>query len=349
MIAGILNGRPSGCDLLNTLASWVTRHLALLACRLVMTLFRSLLFLLSLALLSASAPSLAASQVAAEALFDEARRLLEEQKYDEACAKFAESQKLDPAAGTLLNLARCYELAGKRATAWATWKEAAASARASGQTDREAYARERVDALRDDVAWVTISTSAPEIPQGFTVTFGGEELKPALLGVAVPRDAGTYRLEASAPGYAPYATEVVVADMDRKELAIPPLEAAKAVSKVAYQETAPPSPQPWRKPIAWGGIAVGGAGIALGAVMAILAADARSGLDCPNGDCQPGVDAADVSAFRTLRTVSSVGFIAGGVLAAGGLTLLLTSPKQQEVAAVRPYLSPMGGGIVGRF
>src|SRR5258708_13477040 len=38
--------------------------------------------------------------VAAQALYDDGRKLMEKKKYAEACAKFEESQRLDPGVGT---------------------------------------------------------------------------------------------------------------------------------------------------------------------------------------------------------------------------------------------------------
>src|SRR5450432_3316906 len=67
------------------------------------------------------------NKVQAEALFEEGRQLMDQKKYEEACKKLEGSQKLDPGAGTLLNLAACYEQNGQTASAWVTYKDAAAA------------------------------------------------------------------------------------------------------------------------------------------------------------------------------------------------------------------------------
>src|SRR5262245_1711819 len=55
---------------------------------------------------------------AAEALFREARAAMQSGDFDAACAKFEESERLDKAPGTVLNLAECEEKRGRVATAW---------------------------------------------------------------------------------------------------------------------------------------------------------------------------------------------------------------------------------------
>src|SRR5262245_52199416 len=65
-------------------------------------------------------------RAAAQVLFDEGRKLLKDEKIELACAKFAESMRLDHAVGTQLNLADCYEKLGRTASAWINWVEAAA-------------------------------------------------------------------------------------------------------------------------------------------------------------------------------------------------------------------------------
>ena len=74
---------------------------------------------------------------AARALFDEGRRLASQGKYDAACPKFEESQKLDPGMGTLFNLADCVEHLGRTATAWVWFREVGDAANRAGQADRE--------------------------------------------------------------------------------------------------------------------------------------------------------------------------------------------------------------------
>src|SRR5262249_30335548 len=101
------------------------------------------------------------SQIRAQALFDEGRRLMDAKSYALACPKFAASQKLDPGAGTLLNLADCYDKNGQTASAWATFDEAAAEATKSGHLDWAAQARDRAAALEPTLARLTISVTTP--------------------------------------------------------------------------------------------------------------------------------------------------------------------------------------------
>src|SRR5271154_1822433 len=70
----------------------------------------------------------ASSKAAAQALFEEARQLMIDGKFGEACPKLEESERLDPGAGTLLNLGHCYEKNGQTASAWVTYKDAANAA-----------------------------------------------------------------------------------------------------------------------------------------------------------------------------------------------------------------------------
>src|SRR5690606_7586735 len=86
-------------------------------------------------------------RAAAEALFQQGTALMDEKHYAEACDKLAGSQELDPALGTMLYLADCYEQAGRTASAWALFRQASESAKHAGQAERERIAAERASSL----------------------------------------------------------------------------------------------------------------------------------------------------------------------------------------------------------
>src|SRR5690349_24811223 len=80
-------------------------------------------------------------------LFKQGRDAMAAGKLDEACARFAQSLELDPAIGTKLNLADCWEQKGKLAEAYRLFDEAASEAAKESKEGRESFARKRADAL----------------------------------------------------------------------------------------------------------------------------------------------------------------------------------------------------------
>src|SRR5262249_6620454 len=136
----------------------------------------------------------------AESLFQAGKELMKQGKVDEACPKFAESNRIDPSAGTLLNLGKCLEAQGKTASAWATYKEAIVVARAAGQTKRVVAAQQFVSDLEPKLSKLRID--APNPPAGLTIKCDGVAIGTAAIGVAVARDPGEHVVEAGAPGYA---------------------------------------------------------------------------------------------------------------------------------------------------
>ena len=94
---------------------------------------------LVLSLVLFPALALAKTRRHARALFIDGKALMAKATTP-SCPKLARSHQLDPATGTLLNLATCHSTP-ENPRAWAAYKQAAASARSAGQTDREVRAR----------------------------------------------------------------------------------------------------------------------------------------------------------------------------------------------------------------
>lgn len=129
-------------------------------------------------------------QAAAEALFKQARDLMAAGDYAQACPKLVESERLDPSAGTMLNLASCYEKNGQLASAWVTFKGAATAAQKANEPERAKLARGRVAKLEPRLPTLTITVAAEADLPGLVVTRDDEKVGRAEWGTPIPIDPG---------------------------------------------------------------------------------------------------------------------------------------------------------------
>jgi hypothetical protein len=251
-----------------------------------------------------------------------------EGRANQACPMLEESQRLDPASGTLLNLAHCYELQGRNATAWSTFLEAAAAARVAGHLERERAARGRATALAPRLPRIVIDVAAKETP-GLEISRDGSLVGKAQWGVPIPLDGGQHRISASAPGRRPWEKALFVKDTAATELvSVPELEPQQPASDGSSDGLGTQ-----RK---WALIAgaVGAAGIATGTVFGFLSKSKRDDANryCRDSACwdQLGVDLkADAMAHGNVATIA---FIAGASALAGGAVLWLTAKPQAPVS-----------------
>ena len=144
----------------------------------------------------------------AETLFLEGQKLADAGKYAEACPKFTESQRLDPAPGTLLNLAVCHEGQGKIATAWSEFHMAADWARRTGRADRERFALQHAASLEPQLPRVTIRVAPETAKQAPEVRLDDTVVNRAAWDVATPVDPGSHQIRVTASGKRPWQTNV---------------------------------------------------------------------------------------------------------------------------------------------
>jgi hypothetical protein len=139
------------------------------------------------------------TELTATALFDEGRKLMAEKRYADACPKLAESERLAPSGGTLINLAGCYEHTEQTASAWVTWRNVAARANAAGKADAEASALAHAAALEPWLAKLTIALGTEGDFAGLEVKRDGVVVGHAEFGLPIPVDPGVHVVEATGP------------------------------------------------------------------------------------------------------------------------------------------------------
>lgn len=285
--------------------------------------------------------------VAAEALFQQARNLMDAAQDAAACPKLEESQRLDPGVGTLMYLALCYERVGKTASAWSTYRVAASAARNARQLEREGIAKSRADALEPRLSRLVLRVPAQHAP-GLTVMRDGVALGQAAWNVGVPVDPGTHHIAASALHYLPYAASVEVPpDGAQIVFEVPMLQpAAQAHEQVRHADPAPGSRTHPTAPVdtqgnrlgtqQWVGIGVGALGAVGFGLGTYFALRSRALDDKANQHRAPGTDIYDDYGFdlnqQALdhRDWARWSFVAGGVALAAGATLFLAAPSSNS-------------------
>ena len=169
---------------------------------------------------AAPAPSTDAGRsAAAEALFESGHEAMSKGDYDTACARFEESNRLDPAVGSLLNLAACEEKRGRFATSWQLFKRVMSDLPPGD--DRYPIAQRRASALRPRVPHVTLKL-ASDAPKQTTVKYGAVVLGQASFEVPLPLDPGEHKLVVGAPEREPRTYTVVVSEGETKVLTVGP-------------------------------------------------------------------------------------------------------------------------------
>jgi hypothetical protein len=274
-------------------------------------------------------------RIVAQALFDDGRELMTQKRYHEACAKFEESNRLDPAMGTQYNLADCYDFIGRYTRAWILFVDVAAAARAGGERDREAAARSRAAKLEPRLTKLRVVVDDP-VP-GLTVHLGERELPAAQWGTALPIEGGDYTLRAAAPGYRDWRRVVRVEGQGVTEEAnVPELEPAAATAPGAASRGIDAADVRLAAAIAMGSLAVIGIGVGTGAGIVAIRKKGEADDHCPapNQCYQEGLDLRDQA--RGAATVSTVSFAMAGSALVGAALLWLTSGDGSDEPPTAP-------------
>ncbi len=314
---------------------------------------------------AAHAQRTTAEKAAAETLFDKGLKQLEANDLKGACRSFEQSQRVDPAVGTLLYLAECYERTGRSASAWVTFREASSLARELRQSERAEIGEARAKRLEPLLARLTIRV-ADEAVADLTLTSDGVPVPRALLGVPTPVDPGPHTLVAEAPGYQRWEQSIVIENTPQEtEVIVPPLvanvvpEPASAPVTSSPPETTSPAPPP---PIRHGvnhapSWILGGVGllsVSAGVLLSLRAhnLDDQAKEYCVNNRCFDRQGETLSNRAQSMQLLSVIGFATGGVcLATSALLYVLTDDEESTADALTLEANPrfMGLNYRGAF
>jgi hypothetical protein len=296
-------------------------------------------------------------------------------RYDQAVEMLNKAYQVVHVPTLALGIARAYAKLGKLVAASEMYLEA------SRIPKDPSWMATQDDAVRD--ALKERSELLPRIPRlkilvdgaradDVELTVDGTKMPAALIGSEQLLDPGEHKLEAHR-GKQVVTRAVTLGESERREETLlfagadtaAELPASPKGSAITEPNSPPGSnrdaPHDARRKgstqrlMGWLGVGVGGATLAFGSVTGILALSKRSSLR-DTGNCSSDVRhcsqvlSSDVDSFNTYRDLSTVGFVVGGVLAATGVTLLLTAPKSEsQVGTLGLWVGPNGVAIQKEF
>jgi hypothetical protein len=262
---------------------------------------------------------------AAEALFREARDAAKRGDTATACTRFAESHRLDPAPGTLLNLAECEEKLGKIASAWAHLREALDAL--PPNDDRVASAAAHATELEPRLPRLVVRLAAAA-PRDARVERDDAEVGAASLGVPIPIDPGRHWVTVKAAGRRARTYTVQAIEAKRVDVVVDAGEVdPDAVQPAIASRSGAGNP----RTLGYVLLGAGGLALGVGAVTGLLAID-RNAFMNDHCDAARSCDADGLDAGRSGRTfdiVSTVSFIAAGALVVGGIVWIVTHPSKE--------------------
>jgi hypothetical protein len=326
---------------------------------------KSLPFPLVLSALLLAAPSFAQSPGAgaaspqdlaiAESSFNEAVKLAQDGNCKDAIPKYELSMKVDPAAGTALNVGLCYEQVGRTASAYGAYSQAAGLARIKVNSQIREKAEAQMAAISPKLSKLELRLPKRGAPKGLAISIDGKAISADALGVGIPVDPGKREIEASATGKRPWKTTLTVeAQPTTTPVDIPELADA------AVAPRAEEAGMPLGAKVAVIGLAAAGVvGIGVGAVFGIDSMDknAASKKLCEPADptrCSAaGVDLRKQAYGAATAANVGIGVGAGALVAACGVLLIarfaLKPAPGSDAAVTAVSVGPSGAVVQGQW
>lgn len=306
----------------------------------------------------------------ARAAATEGADAFEQGRWSDSVDLFTRAESLVHSPVHLLYLARSYAKLGKFVRARENYIQLTNEQVASNAPEVVRQAKSDGDKelaeLEPRIPYVSIVVQGAG-PKAVSVVMDGEKVPPALLGVPRPVDPGDHKFQAFSEGMESSVQSITVAEA-RKETVVltlvatpgaganPETKTPESASQPASAEAAPAEQKQAAMPtyLPWIAFGVGAVGLGVGTIFALSAkgkvSDANDICNLPGGAC-PADRESEVkdldSSARSANTISAIGFIAGGVGVAAGVTLLIVGNSSSS--SVSAKAGPGWAGMSGKF
>jgi len=302
------------------------------------------------------APATAAAQERdADALIEHGLELREHGRDDEALGEFKRAYALAPTPRALTQLGFAEQAVGRWVASDRHLRDALQAAADPWIAAHRGVIEGAIAVIGKHVGVLDVRGSVP----GAVVLLDGANVATLPLREPLRVEAGTRTLEVHAPGYYTISRTVVVSPegTTRETLDLVPRldgpgEDTHAPPPRGRHEAPPPPPAGGgaQRALGYVGLAAAGALVASG-VIGLVERQAQIGAYNDDSTCpglaspvQPAACAGHVSSASTWETVSVASFIGAAVLAAGGVTLLLTAPRATAGLPAPSALVACSGG-----
>ena len=286
--------------------------------------------------------------------FAEGRQLAASGQYADAITKFLESEAIEPAPGTMANLAFCYERLGQITSAWISYK---ATARLARETSKFAWA------TRAEISAADLEKSAPKVNLDVHPNDIGDlelwlddiEIPKVLWMESIPVVRGQHALRATASGQRDWSTSFEVDSTAASRIVVPPLEpipappmAAPTLVQLPRKDASLPQngQSGLRRSSAW---IMGGAGVTSLLAGSILAISSKNTYSSSEPDCARVCTSAGSNLRSTAiseANAATVLFALGAAAAVGGVVLWWSSgTPSQPGLRVTPSLAAKQAAI----
>jgi len=326
----------------------------------------------------------------ARTLATEGAKAFAAQRWSDAVDLFTRAEALLHAPPHLLFLARARVKLGQLVLAREMYtkivRENIAPTAPAAFLEAQTAAKAELPALEPRIAMLTVTVSGADA-KAVSITVDGQKLSSVFVGAPKPIDPGEHKVQATSDGMASDVVTLHIKEGARQSvsLALTPQKGAAPTQVAAPAPVATPpalaTPMPNQvdaatpdaaSPPSQGGpsglriasfaaLGVGVIGLGAGTVFGLQSLSKRSSADnicpdvnrCPNAK-RDEVDGLDNDA-RQAQTLATIGFVAGGVGVAAGVTMFLLSSKKQDQSAlrqhptVRPWIGFQAAGVSGTF